>query len=427
MLRPPDGSHHSVLYARGLRGLLARAVLGLGVALALIALGEGTLRLVFGPPPPPLMVRTLWDFSLPLLELHGDVVLPVFQREDAIPPFPVQKRTGRPRILCVGGSTVRAGSRLPVAEEFPGILERLLGDRGLEAEVLNLGRPVFDSGGIREVVAQAMVLRPDVVVSFQGHNDIGNLTFLHLYGDLRSAFAARLRVGFSQLRLFTLLERVVDRAARRVAPPHGRGPPPVQRVERARVLVAEDFYRRNLDQMTRNAQAKGVVMVLATIVGDDLAPPGVPTCPDRIPPGSGVLEGRAWHLGIPVPALTLGNVEEGLESVPDCADLQYLKGLLLGAANPQGAEAFQRARDLDPLPIRATTRIGEATRQVARDRGAVLVDVDAIARRQGGGVPPRAWFLDSVHLSREGHLAVAQALAGPVEEALYPIRRNTPR
>ncbi len=404
--------------ARRLAGALGRTGLGFFLAVALLALVEGVLRLVLGPSPPPLMVRTVWDFSMPLFEVRNDFVFPLFQRSDAIPPFPLRSRPGRPRVLCVGGSTVRAGSRLPAVQEFPAVLEGLLHERGVQAEVINLGRPVFDSGGVREVVEQAMMLEPDAVISFQGHNDIGNLTFLSLYGDLGSATAARVRAALYRFHLFHLLERLAASTNRQVAPfPHDERHPN-RAVERARIVMAEVLYRQNLDQTVRIAHAGGAEAVLVTIVGDDVATPSMPSCPDLVPEDAGVLEPNGWHLGMEVPALTLDNVEAGLRVRPDCADLLYLQGQLLFPRDPRAAEAFRRARDLDPFPIRATTDIVQATREVAEERGAVLVDFDAIARREGQGVPPREWFVDPVHLSREGHLQLARALAGPVETVL---------
>ncbi|MBN1334654.1 MAG: SGNH/GDSL hydrolase family protein [Deltaproteobacteria bacterium] len=410
-----------MLRARGPRGVLARAGLGLLVALVLLALVEGLLRLLLGPPPPPLLVRSLWDFSKPLFEFRGQVVDPVYQRSDAIPPFGLHKQPDRPRVLVVGGSTVRAGSRLPLAQEFPMVLERLLLASGVRVEVINLGRPVFDSSGVREVVSQAMVLDPDVVVSVQGHNDIGNVSFLRLYGDLESALAARLWASLYRFRIYHLLERFTVPAPRLSLPSPRGDLTRFRAVDRSRVLLAETFYRQNLDHMTHEAQDRGVAVVLATIVGDDLASPGAPSCPDRIPPGSGKLTPREWKLGIPVPDLTLPNVEAALVEDPDCADLLYLKGLLLTPHDPLGAAALQRARDLDPLPIRATTAVQEATREVARDRGATLVDLDALARQEGAGVAPRAWFVDPVHFSALGHLEIARMLLDPLRQVLEGI------
>ncbi|MBN1335032.1 MAG: SGNH/GDSL hydrolase family protein [Deltaproteobacteria bacterium] len=411
--------------SHGLRRLLVRAGLGLAVALVLLGVVEGVARLVLGSPPPPPTIRRYHDFFDPLLEIRDGLVCPVFQGKDAIAPFALHKRPGRPRVLFVGGSSVRSGSGLGPESEFPALVERALRDRGVDVEVLNFGRAGFDTGDIRLLLERARPLEPDVVVCYAGHNDIGNLTFHERYGNVRSALAARVRIALQQTRTFLLLERALVRPSRAFGLRTVARPADFPRVEPGRIRMGESLFRRNLDRIARDVLESQAGLVLATVIADEVGcAPSAPSCPDLIPPGSGALVDGVWRLDLDPPGLTLEAVRAGLARDPDCADLLYLEGRLLGPGDPKGVEAFRQARDRDPVPIRATPGILEAIRDVARERGATLVDLDALARREGGGIPPQGWFTDQMHLSPLGHRRVAEALVDPVAQALPPGERR---
>ncbi len=407
--------------ARGWRAGLARAGLGLAVAFVVLGVVEVLVRVMAGPPPPPPMVRQYAASSRSLLAIHAGWVDPAFQARDAIEPFPLARRPGRSRVLFVGGSSVRAGSGIPREQEFPALVEHLLGLRHLEVEALNLGRPGFDSNDVRGLVEEAMVLRPDLVVCYSGHNDIGNLTFRERYGTVRSALAGRLRAGLYQIRTYSLLERLLVSPGNTGGAIHLADLAALPAVEPGRIVLAESVFRQNLDVIARRVLASGAGLVLVTVVADEVgSPPTAPSCPHLLPPRVGALAFGRWQIDAHAPGVTLEAVTAALERDPDCADLLYLQGQLLDPADPARAEVFARARARDPVPIRATAGILAATREVARARGAVLVDLDETARRRGGGSPPPEWFLDSVHLSALGHAQVARVLADAVADALVP-------
>ena len=73
--------------------------------------------------------------------------------------------------------------------------------------------------------------------------------------------------------------------------------------------------------------------------------------------------------------------------------------------------------EADSLPLRATRAMTDAVRNAAALTGAHLLDLEAQAERENGAPPPR-WFMDVVHLSREGQLVLALRLEPLVIEAL---------
>ncbi len=225
------------------RGRARRAAAGVGVALLVLLLVEGGTRLLFGAPHPRLL-RALYDVDRAPYRIENAQVTPIFQDRDAIEPFARKPRQGQPRVLVFGGSSVRGGSHLAPGREFPALAGEVLARRGRTVEVLNLGRPALDSHHLRVLVQQSAFLKPDVVVIYTGHNDLGNITFQQRYGELDAALLVRVRFGLRRLRSYELLMRLV--------PAPLPGPPAARRaVSPARRAAAEADFRDNLTPSSR--------------------------------------------------------------------------------------------------------------------------------------------------------------------------------
>ncbi len=73
--------------------------------------------------------------------------------------------------------------------------------------------------------------------------------------------------------------------------------------------------------------------------------------------------------------------------------------------------------NLDPrFLLEGTRAYNDAIRKVARERGALLVDLDAAVPKD------LEHFFDDVHLTRKGNAAVARAILAALEEAKIPSR-----
>jgi lysophospholipase L1-like esterase len=88
---------------------------------------------------------------------------------------PGPRAVGRVRIVCLGGSTTYGHGVRP-RDAWPAVLERVLEDEGIPAEVINGGVPGYGSRQIllryRRDIAR---LRPDVVLFYEGWNRTGAL------------------------------------------------------------------------------------------------------------------------------------------------------------------------------------------------------------------------------------------------------------
>ncbi len=86
--------------------------------------------------------------------------------------FAVPKPPGLVRVVCIGGSTTVAGRSND--ETYPAHLERMLRARhpGLALEVLNLGVSGVTTEHWLERIDRVLVFEPDVIVQYQGINDI---------------------------------------------------------------------------------------------------------------------------------------------------------------------------------------------------------------------------------------------------------------
>ena len=119
------------------------------------------------------------------------------------------------------------------------------------------------------------------------------------------------------------------------------------------------------------------------------------------------------------PAEALAAIHEAEQIDNRHAGLLFTKGRALLAMERAGEakQAFERARDEDICPLRATTDMIESVRQVAGDKNVPLIDfVDFIDRQSPNGLPGKAWFLDHVHPTIQGHKELALAIVGRMAE-----------
>lgn len=188
---------------RILIGLLPLVVLVGAMETGLWALGLGE---------PPTRANTSRGFDATAQYLVPDSSTPgawrtqVYDEPEAELLFP--PKGDATRVLLVGGSNTKL---------FPeDLLEQSLDEDSARAgstqrwEVLNIGRPGYGSERVRIYLEQAMVLHPDIVVIYAGHNEFVEATFAHELGrdepeeDL--PWQRRAAETFRGLRSFNLLE-----------------------------------------------------------------------------------------------------------------------------------------------------------------------------------------------------------------------------
>ena len=133
-----------------------------------------------------------------------------------------------------------------------------------EVEVVNLGITSIASFAVAQVVEDALVLSPDLVVVYTGHNE-----FYGLYGAGRHQ---RLQYFLRQLRLTHLVDGLLRGIGTRDEPTDlikmaaVRGEVPLHGPGRA---TAEQNLRDNLRRVARICERAQVPLVLCTIVAND--------------------------------------------------------------------------------------------------------------------------------------------------------------
>ena len=319
----------------------------------------------------------------------------------------------RYRVAFVGASTVQ-GFPHPRRLAAASFLQEMLADAWpeREVEVVNLGIAAIASFAVAQVVEDALVLSPDVVVVYTGHNE-----FYGLYGAGRHQW---LQYFLRQLHLTHLVNGLLGGIGARDEPTDlikmaaARGAVPLHSLGRA---TAEQNLRDNLRRVARVCARAEVPLVLCTIVANDAG----------FAPVGSTEGGEAWKARVEQAAqvLTQGYVapndaEDALQQLEQAAALAgerawscYLQGRALErlGRDAQAQRAFRKARDLDTRPWRAPTAHNAVIRAVAAEHGAALADVEAAfaaaAPAQGVGWE---WMVDHVHFSVAGQALLARTI-----------------
>ena len=99
------------------------------------------------------------------------------------------------------------------------------------------------------------------------------------------------------------------------------------------------------------------------------------------------------------------------------AMLHYCRGQALDGLRrfADARKAFEAARDLDLLPMRAMRRLNDAVRAVADRPEVHIAEVEeAFARAVPDGIPDGRLFFDCCHPTMEGHQIIARTLLGVI-------------
>jgi len=106
------------------------------------------------------------------------------------------------------------------------------------------------------------------------------------------------------------------------------------------------------------------------------------------------------------------------------SELQFRIGTchLAVGDNDEAMKAFEQARDLDALVVRADSRVNQIIKEAIErhgDNGVIGMDAaEALSSQALGDIPGKELFYEHVHLTMEGNYRLARALADKVAEAL---------
>ena len=360
--------------------------------------------------------------------------------------FLAEKPANGFRVFVVGESSA-AGVPYDVGHAFSGFLQMRLAAElpSLLVEVVNAAVPGYGSRRMLPVVEDIARHEPDLLIFYAGHNEFAEPRYYaHLVGMDPRLFRAW--EALASTRLYALAARLpligVDVEPKpprfefesldnplqmfAVRTKHLEGAYPTDR-ERA---WAERHYRFNVETMTDVVLDAGARMMLVTI-GQNFAdwPPGGTAHRDGLDPASearwdaAVADGErraadgdcAAALDAFARALAIDDAHAGLHwRIAGCA--RRLERW------DQARDAYRRASDLDRMPHGAPTRFNEVLREVATERGALLVDAASVLEQASPhGLVGDDQFVDLVHPNLVANQRIAATIADALRAAGIPL------
>ncbi len=326
--------------------------------------------------------------------------------------FPAQtfpkKKGDACRVLFVGGSSVR----LPGHRGWP---ERsTIG--ALPVEVVNVGVPGATSLATTLRAQAALRYEPDVMVVYEGHNDLAQWSFGSGEDVVqRDQRLARVVLTLQQSAFFRTLSWVAElwKPLRKREMVEGlRVSAAVVRAEEAPLIAAEV-----LANFTALVQAAGDVPVIQVVPISNPGKAPIATVTDTdFARGKRVDEQvlaayRLFESGDSGSALAAS--ELALVADKTHAGGWWVKSRALQALGrgPEAVIAYGNARTFDAMPLRTTPAVDDAIRAVPADE---RIDLPLLLGAAGGLVP-EALFTDMVHLSGAGHGELARIVSASVQ------------
>lgn len=188
----------------------------------------------------------------------------------------IPARDERRRVLLFGGSNTQVFPeqllQATLAGAHPMAEPAGAPDSDAGWEVLNLGRQGYGSRRVRALVEQAMVLEPDVVVIYAGHNEFVELEFLRelteVWGAPWEREVARLVSGLRSFGVLVDAWRPARAPEPLVRPDHQS-----RQLQWRETLERYVAYRDNLRAMCEAARAAGAQVIVCTLVSNLVSPP----------------------------------------------------------------------------------------------------------------------------------------------------------
>jgi lysophospholipase L1-like esterase len=377
------------------------AVAAVLVALSPFALVEGVIRANWTPSPAVDLTPTRQP---DLFVRDGDVFRIDADRLNFFRPasFDAVKRPATRRIFVLGGSTTQ-GRPYATETAFSTWLSLRLNANVDEVtyEVVNVGGVSYASYRVAKILDEVLRHDADAIVLYTGHNEFLEdrtyaaanqlSTFRRVVTDVAAhwktaQFVAETFREHSNDRRTTTQPEMFSGEVDAVLD-HAGGLDAYQPDAAWRQRIEADF-AATFARMVDAARDAGVPMIVCTPASDIVATPpfkSVPLPSDAPEPAALYAAGRAkWDQG----------------------DVQAATKLLI------------RARDADVCPLRATTPIIDAIREICESRDVPLVDTESVldarnaaSNRIADGVADPEFFADHVHPTIAGHQRIASAIA----------------
>lgn len=329
--------------------------------------------------------------------------------------FTTPKQENTVRVVLLGGSMMKG---FPQSPRFAvsSFLREMLSDAWPErnVEVINLGTTAVASFPVKEFLRQALEYEPDLVIIASGHNE-----FYGAYG-VASSNEAGSSPAMLELQYHLNGLGIVQGLTRLMHSFQDDSASSLMQVMVGQDYVAPDSWKReaaatllydHIGKMIELGRDKAVPVMVCTLPGNErnLAPIGA----NIVDNDAAVILDMAEHSYSKQPEAVINKLNELLQHHPDNARAHYYLGKAWFATGDfqQAQQHFIRARDLDPMPWRATSMSQQAIRRAVAEQGAQLCEAEAAFRKHspGGSI---GWELmdDHVHPSLPGQELLARTI-----------------
>jgi len=345
--------------------------------------------------------------------------------------FRARKPTGGVRIFTLGGSSSYGFPwSAPVA--FTAILGDVLAaahpDRPIEA--VNASGVSYAMHRLNIVADELFRYEPDIFVIYSGHNEFIEPEF---FNALKRRGSARNRFEYvlANTHVYSGMQALLGNVAETPRPNDLVFDETVRRRDsvtyspQSKQAVVEE-YRWRLQRLVRRAHERGIRVVMCTVpsnlrdwrpdksvVDSTLEETGRQRWDACFRAGKDGLASRDYEAA-------LEDFGRALELSPDHALTFYLMAQSYEGLG-QWSEArrlYRRARDEDASPSRALSAVNTAIRDVAREEGALLVDIDELFTAQSPyGLVGFNLIEDYVHPTLEGHVEISWHLWAALERS----------
>ncbi len=310
------------------------------------------------------------------------------------------------RVFAFGGSTVFGAPVREVAfvAQIQYWLHRLYPNRNIR--VYNFGSNAVDAGYVLRQVTRRLDDQPDLVIVETGGNEFfapNHRQYDHLLRTLHAHFAT--------IRLLGQFRMMMESRALYVLPCQVD----VWDQESAAYKDRIADFNEELNQIVKRVRQKGVPLILCTLP-TNLSdwPPVYKRLPGRGQPYAEMVSGIQQLLRGGKYQEASDAVTAGFDRYPQDAMLYFLRGQIQAAtgAYADARESFVKARDLDPVPFRASSEINSLIRRAASGLACVnLVDLERVFEEHSkNGLVGADLMADNCHRTPLGESVTAQAI-----------------
>lgn len=313
-------------------------------------------------------------------------------------------------------------------------LEALLETRypSTDFEVVCVGMAAINSHALLPIARECAEHDGDLWIVYMGNNEmIGPYGAGTVFGEKAPSLGfVRTVLALKTTRVGQLLDRLIAGIRGGSSAPEAWdginmfGKNPLRHDDPKRLRTYENF-KGNLDDILDAGKKAGVPVVLSTVaVNLRDCSPFASLHAAGLPPGQLAEWERLFKEGAGLEAA--GSFQAALDVYTkaaaidaDFAELPFRIGTCQLALGDHGAarQSFERARDLDVLPVRADTRINRIIGEAAAGVNGVDA-VEEFSARTPDGIPGQEMFYEHVHFTMAGNELLARILAAEVEEQL---------